>query len=185
MKTLLRDKADALFDKYWDDMREEWFKLEVLQDYTGEDDGPSLRNWLEGDKKKSLELITDEDPKFTADCRLKIAQGVRLTRVHIVEMPLSPYMEWEVEYYKRLSIPLRGEQVYLVNAKDLGSLRIPNGDLMLFDSRRAIVNEYDQKVRMVASKFYDIDDNLSSFLELKKTLESHAKKLETGEVNRP
>jgi hypothetical protein len=47
-------------------MSHEWFKLEVLQDYTGEDDGPSLRAWLSGDKQKSIELLkTDEDPAFT------------------------------------------------------------------------------------------------------------------------
>jgi hypothetical protein len=51
-------------------MNQEWFKIEVLQDYTGEDDGPSLRAWLNGDKKQSIELLkTDEDPDFTADSR--------------------------------------------------------------------------------------------------------------------
>lgn len=56
MKTLDRPESHKLWNKYWRDMKQEWFKIEVLQDYTGEDDSPSLRAWLAGDKERSLAL---------------------------------------------------------------------------------------------------------------------------------
>ena len=100
MKTLSRDEADVLWDKYWDEMRVEWFKLEVLQDYTPEDDGPSLRSWLGGNKQESIELLkTTKNREWVESCQEKIRQGVRLMRVHVVDKPYSPYIEWELEHY--------------------------------------------------------------------------------------
>jgi len=176
MKTMAADQADELWDKFWGEMSREWFKIEVLQDYTGEDDGPSLRAWLSGDQKRGLELLkTDEDPEFTRDCRQKIAEGVQLFRIHIVEEPLSPYMEWELNYYKHVSIPLRGEQVFVIGKVDLAGLNLPAGDLMIFDKRRAIVNSYDQNGLMTQANFYDEHDDISHFLELRKVLKKYAK----------
>ena len=157
-------------------MSREWFKIEVLQDYKGEDDSPSLRAWLNGDKKRSVELLkTDDDPEFTADCRQKAALGVKLYRVHIIDETLSPYMEWEINYYKHISIPLRGEQVSIIRRADLNGLDLPAGDLMIFDKRRAIVNSYDQTGLMTQADFYDEHDSISHFLELRKGLKFLAK----------
>jgi hypothetical protein len=178
MKSLPREQINELWDKYWNEIKFEWFKLEVLQDYSAEDDDPSLQAWLKGDKQRSLELLDDEDPEFTSDCRQKTNQGTKLTRVHIVEEPLSSYMQWEIEYYKRISIPARGEQIYLVNAKDLADLQIPSADLILFDDRHAVLNNYDKNGRMIGAEFYDEDDDLSSFLDLKNSIKLRAKKLE-------
>jgi len=75
MLTLPADQQDELWDKFWREMSQEWFKIEVLQDYTGEDDGPSLRAWKKGDKNKSIELLkTDDDPEFTDDCQQKTSR---------------------------------------------------------------------------------------------------------------
>jgi hypothetical protein len=85
MKLLPGSQLDELWDRYWAEMSKEWFKLEVLQDYTAEDDSPSLRAWLDGDKQRSAILLqTDGDPDFTDDCRQKIAEGVKLMRIHII-----------------------------------------------------------------------------------------------------
>jgi len=77
MKTLPRAEADAVWDKYWNEMHSEWFKLEVLQDYSPEDEGPSLKKWLEGDKQRSIEFLkADPNPEFTKICQEKLRQGV-------------------------------------------------------------------------------------------------------------
>jgi len=59
----------------------------------------------------------------------------------------------EMEYYKRVSIPLRGEQVFVVRKSDLNSSDLPDGDLMIFDKRRVIVNSYDQTGLNDTSRF--------------------------------
>jgi hypothetical protein len=178
MKTLKRGQADEMWDKFWNEMSEEWLKVEVLQDYTAEDDGPSLQAWLRGDKDRSIELLkTDEDPEFTRDCRYKISQGVNLLRLHIVEEPLTQYLEREVEYYKQVSIPRRGEQIFIVRKADLSGLKPPSGDLMIFDNRRVILNKYNQKGLMIEETFYDESDDISDFLELRNELLKKAEKL--------
>lgn len=126
MKTLQRDHYGQLWNKYWVDMRTEWFKLEVLQDYTGEDKGPSLDAWRAGDKQKALKLLkSDKNPEFTAECQNKAARGVKLVRYHVIQKPLCSYLEWEIEFYKAVSIPLRGERVFLVDRNDLADLSLP------------------------------------------------------------
>jgi hypothetical protein len=178
MKTLSREQVDALWDKFWNEMSQEWFKLEVLQDYTPEDDGPSLQAWLKGDKAKSIELLkSDDDPEFTRDCRHKISQGVNLLRLHIIEEPLTKYLEWEIEHYKQISIPRRGEQVFVVHKTDASDLMLPAGDLIIFDNRRAILNKYDPKGLMIEETFYDESDDISDFLMLRKELIKRAEKL--------
>jgi hypothetical protein len=178
MKLLPGSQLDELWDRYWAEMSKEWFKLEVLQDYTAEDDSPSLRAWLDGDKQRSAILLqTDGDPDFTDDCRQKIAEGVKLMRIHIISEPLSAYMQWELEYYKSISIPVRGENVSIVRRRDAAGLKIPKGDLMIFDNERAILNSYDNNGRMIAADIYESSYDLYPFLELKKAIINLAKPL--------
>ncbi len=158
-------------------MSREWFKLEVRQDYNAEDDSPSLRAWLEGDKQRSLNLLTDDDPEFTSDCRQKLSQGVKLLRVHVIERPLSAYMGWELEYYSRVSIPRRGENVFTVERADVTRAALPAGDLIMFDGRRVILNSYGKNGLLESADFYDEQDDLSRFLALRKTVLEHAKPL--------
>lgn len=178
MKTLPRDETESLWEQYWNEMRDEWFKLEVLQDYAAEDEGPSLESWLKGDKQRSIELMgEDSDPEFTKNCREKLKQGVKLTRIHIIEEPLSPYMQWETEFYRRVSVPLRGEEVYLINRLEIADLRLPEGDMMIFDKKRAITNTYNNRGLMTHETFYDERDDIGQFLELRKRLIERAKPL--------
>ena len=76
-------------------------------------------------------------------------------------------MEWEIEYYKHVSIPLRGELVFIVRKPSLAGLKLPGGDLMIFDNTRAIANSYDQNGLAIAADFYDERDDLSDFLNLR------------------
>lgn len=175
MKTLPRDKASALFDQYWDRLKHEWFKLEVLQDYSGEDFGPSLRAWLAGDQKKSIRLMRESaDKTWVADCQHKVKSGIKLVRVHIIEKPLTPYLEWELEYYQRINKALCGENVYLVHKPATATLDIPPGDMIIFDNEVAAINQYDSSGKMTSQDFYDNDD-ISPFLELKSELLKLAK----------
>lgn len=169
MKTLSRNEATKLWDRYWSDMKHEWFKVEVLQDYTGEDNGPSLRAWLEGDKQKSIELLREEAHSngWRKQCEQKHKQSVLMRRIRIIKKPYTPYTEWEIECYKISNIP-GGEQVFIVDKDDIKDLHLPSGDLMVFDNRRVAICTYDETGRMTQQTFYDEkDDDISTFLELK------------------
>lgn len=178
MKTLPREQANVLWGKWWGEMRDEWFKVEVLQDYSGEDAGPSLEAWIKGDKQTSIRLIREENHiEWVEDCQKKLKQGVELTRIHLVEEPPTPYLEWEVEHYKLVNIAKCGESVYLLNRSEVKDLDIPAGDLMVFDKKRAVVNTYNSRGFMTHETFYDKDHDIKKFLELRKKLMERARPL--------
>lgn len=177
MKTLKRNEARKLWDLFWQDMQHEWFKIEVLQDYTGEDDSPSLRAWLAGDKEKSLALLRKSTHGgWSEQCREKSEQGVMMRRIRIIEAPYTPYTEWELEFYKHINIP-GGEQVFIVNKDDASSLNLPTGDLMMFDNKRVAVCAYDYTGRMTQQTFYDDSDDITTFSRLKYDLLALARPL--------
>lgn len=169
MITLSRTETEAhkLWDQYWHDMRQEWFKVEVLQDYTGEDDSPSLRAWLKGDKDQGLALLKQTTHSgWTERCKEKSGQGVLMRRIRVIEKPYTPYTEWELEFYKHINIP-NGEQLFFVNKKDVQGLNLPGGDLMMFDNKRAVICAYDKTGRVTHQTFYDETDDIAKFLQLK------------------
>lgn len=179
MKTLRRETANELWERYWNEMRYEWFKLEVLQDYSGEDASPSLESWLKGDKQRSVTLMKAENhQEWVKSCRQKQAQGVNFIRIHAVEEPYSPYLEWELKHYEYINIPKCGEKVYLINKADIADLKLPAGDLMIFDGTRAVINTYDKNGFMTHETFYEKGDDISHFLKLASALKKLAQPLQ-------
>ena len=170
MKTLPREQANIKWDNLWEGMKSEWFKVEVLQDYTGEDKGRSLSAWMAGDKVGSMEIALDEPDAWSESCREKVERGVTLTRIHVVDYPLSKYMEWEIELYKTRNIPLGKETIYLVDRKNIADLDLPNGDLMMFDQTNVVIGNYNQTGYASSQDFYDETDDIAKFLELRKKL---------------
>jgi Family of unknown function (DUF6879) len=160
MKTLDRTDAYKLWDQYWQAMKQEWFKIEVLQDYTGEDDSPSLRAWLAGDKEKSLALLKQTTHNgWSERCKEKSEQGVLMRRIRIIEKPHTLYTQWELEFYKHISIP--------------------SGDLMMFDNKRMSICAYDATGRVMRQTFYDESDDITKFLQLKHDLLALAQPLQS------
>lgn len=169
MITLPRGKDTKLWNRFWDETKKEWFKVEVLQDYSGEDSSPSLEAWLKGEKEKSIRLMME---KINANRWVKMAgkKPFRKIRIHIVEKPYTPYLEWEIEAYKHINIPLAKEEVYLLDKKKVSSLDIPDGDFMIFDQKRVARNYYNQSGRVYKADFYDEGEDINKFLLLRKKL---------------
>lgn len=165
-----------LWNEYFVDMHTEWFKLEALQDYSGEDDVPSLHAWKAGDKQKALELLrTAPRNQWHNRCQTKVSQGALLRRVRIIEQPYTPYTEWELAYYAANNM-VCGEQIFLVDKPAVADITLPDGDLTLFDNKRAVIWTYDNAGRVTSGTFYDGDD-ISAFLTLKDQVLKLARKL--------
>lgn len=164
MKTAKRNPSEKVWQKFWDEMQEEFFKVEVLQ-YYDEDDSSSLREWTKSNREKSIALAKKEFKPWA-----KGKEKVKKTRVHIVEKPLSPYLEWEIELYKLINIPIVGEEVYLLDKKYTENVPAPEDDIMVFDTKRVIANHYDHKGYFLSADIYDEEDDISKFLELREML---------------
>jgi len=100
-----------------------------------------------------------------------------MRRIRIIEKPYTPYTEWELEFYKHVNIP-GGEQIFIVNKQDVTDLDLPSGDLMMFDTKRVAICAYDTTGRVVKQTFYDENDDIARFLQLKHDLLSLARPLQ-------
>jgi len=174
MITLPRGKHEKPWNKFWHETKKEWFKVEVLQDYSYEDSGPSLKAWFKGNKEKSIKLM-----KTNSNDWIKMAGKVpfKKIRIHVVEKPYTSYLEWEIELYKHINIPLAKEEVYLVNKNKILNLDLPDGDFMIFDQKRVVRNYYDKSGKAYQMDFYKENDDISKFLFLRKKLLEKASKL--------
>jgi len=170
MKTLPRLDANIVWDQLWESLKTEWFKVEVLQDYSAEDEGESLSAWMSGDRERSIELLKAEPHEWADDCRNKVENGVKLTRIHIVDYPLSEYVQWEIEVYRNRNVPMGREDVYLLNRKDIPELVLPAGDLMIFDKMKVVIGNYDETGFAVTQTFYNEEDDISEFLDIRNAL---------------
>lgn len=175
MKTLKREEALKVWRQFWDGMQKEFFKVETLQEYLGEDTGPSFDEWLKGNRKRSIELML-------ADIRsrkmVKFAEdkpAVRLIRIHVVEEPFTHYLEWEIEHYKNINIPLAGEEVYLVYKSDIPDLHL--SDFVMFDEERAADFTYSEDGRLVSMDIYDKGEDIQRFIDIKHELMKHIKEV--------
>lgn len=172
MKTLARDGSDQEFEKFWQSAENEIIRIETLQDYSGEDNSASLSAWLAGDKDKSLRLLdqtaASEQKDWIEMCQDMAAKKVRLKRYHVVSVPYSDYLEWEIAHYQRINIPLCKEEVFLVDEAELRrTAKTKLSDIMLIDSRLAIENRYDKTGCLLDQTFYSENDNITDFLKLK------------------
>lgn len=178
MKTLPREPGFELWGQWWDALEEEWFKIEVLQNYYGEDKGPSLDAWLSGDKKRSVQLMKKLNKNTEAWVTALQKSPAQKRRFHVVQKPYTPYIEWEIQLYKNFNIPLGGEIVHLVPAEKVKHLDIPDGDVMTFDRKRVARNHYNADGFCERIDFYDIaeGDDISQFLKLRKELPKYSVK---------
>ena len=167
MRHLPKAEASVIWDEFLAKTQTEAFKCEVLQDYSVIDKSPSLDAWLAGDKAKSIE-ITKTTPPNPWQTNYG-AKAFRKIRLHMVEEPRTPYIEWEVELYRRLMIPIMHEDVRLVPKSKVADLNIPDGDFWIFDDTY-VVKYYYNEAGVYAGDVYDETDDISALLTVKEQL---------------
>lgn len=175
MKTLYHDEAFSYWEIYWQEAKRDFFKLEALQDYSGEEMEQSIsyRLWLQGKRQEARNYIKEHADSWGQQTNNKL---ITKRRIHVVEEPYSPYLEWEIEYYKLVNIPLGGEEVYLVKKENLSPIIIP-GDFMIFDDEMVANSHYNNAGKLISMDFYNKGEDIRLFLKLKKFLLARAEKL--------
>jgi hypothetical protein len=169
MKYLERNEALRQWDTYWDETQHEFFKVESLQDYSAEEvtQSPSYQLWMAGDKQGARDLLVKQ--RKTGASGVALTKNLLKRRIHIIEEPLSSYLQWEIMHYKQINMPLGKEQVFLVAKESINDVDIP-GDFMIFDNTRAVQSHYSPSGRMTGMDFYDKGDDISRFLAIKERL---------------
>lgn len=115
------------------------YRLETLQAYAEPSESSPFNQYRRG-------IVPD--PSFMAEwCHMvkaHIDAGRSMRRVHLVDLPLSEYMRFEIECCYR-DTAAAGEIVRLLDRSRLSSdlLKITAEDFWLFDGSTIMVNDYD------------------------------------------
>lgn len=168
MKKLSKEEFYKTFDALWSGLREELFKVETLQRYTDDEHLESYRAFKRGDLDGCRELIRKEFEKENSDRNKKIA----MTRVHIIEIPVTKYLRFEFETYK-ISEEY-GEKIYLADwekvKKEFNINEWKREDFLLFNQKTAIVNHFDEQNAYVYSEIFESENEVKLYLEVREFL---------------
>lgn len=167
---LSREQCYKEWNRFWDEAQIEFFKVEDVQDYSGEDtqqDG-SLQLWMKGDKEAALDLIRTNRNEWAEQTS---AKPITKIRIHVVDEPYCEYLKWEIEHYKLVNIPLGKERTFLVNREDVPDYNL--GDFMLFDGTRVTKSHYSAVGRLEGMDIYE-NEPIDEFLAARELLMKYA-----------
>ena len=121
------------------------FRLETRSEYNAPGEAALFRAFLEGQELPPRNPDTDPWLRMTAD---SIEAGRSWRRVHIVERPLSRYLQFELIGY--LGNLLAGEDIRIASRDSQpGPLDALNQDFWMLDDDTVFVMHYDQDNRLV------------------------------------
>jgi hypothetical protein len=94
------------------------WKLERSQYFHEPDDDPSWRAFVAGDWTQVLAVFENERSAARAEADKYARQGSELRRLRIVERPVTPYVLWEMQWFKVLA-----EEGTPIRVLDAGQVR--------------------------------------------------------------
>src|SRR5437764_486712 len=120
------------------------FRLETLDRYrTGAEDEDYGR-WSRGEPPPPV----DGDPWFDKVVRATTLAGKQWRRVHMLRLPLTDYLRFELEYgYTRSE--QAGERCYILEVPEGEPFPVALLDFWLFDDLLAVRMDYDAEGRIV------------------------------------
>lgn len=124
------------------------FRLEVRQSYKVAGEEARLAAWRAGVGWPAG--VTAWQERLTT----LIPRGVRMRRVHVVDLPLSEYVRWEMESYARNA--KFGEEIRILPRRQ-APLTLPDIDFWLFDERAVALMHYDDEGELTARELYQGD----------------------------
>jgi hypothetical protein len=172
MRQLGDEEQTKLYIESWKLVKKEFFKLETLQIY---EPTPGLQEFQKGEIEKARRLMKEfllSDPAYPYEMIKK--QGIKFIRLHIIDLPLSNYLKFEIESYK-ISAQL-GEQIFFIkreNLKDL-NLTLELKDFLMFDEKIVIVHQYDPQGVWQSSYLIEDPEEIAKYVSLKKILMTKA-----------
>lgn len=141
---------DACFDRFTSDV----FRLEALQHYAVAEEDKRFGAWREGLPRPERSVRTSP---WLARIAVTTAQGRSWRRVHVVEHPLSEYLQYElVGYVESAAV---GEEILIADRAAHPDLAHLTEDFWLFDADTdrayAVLMRYDTQCRPVAFDYIE------------------------------
>ncbi|MCO5997769.1 DUF6879 family protein [Actinoallomurus rhizosphaericola] len=96
------------------------WKLERSQYFHEPDDDPSWRAFVENDWARVIAVFESERAEARAEVESYARQGSELRRLRVVERPVSPYLLWEMQWFRILAD--EGTLIRVLDARQIESL---------------------------------------------------------------
>lgn len=142
------------------------YRLETLQAYAEPSESSPFRQYLHG-------IMPDES--FSAEwCQMvtgHIQAGRTMRRVHVVDLPLSDYMRFEIECCYALTGPA-GEDIRLLDRAKLPIelSKIALDDFWFFDGSTVMVNDYDQEGALYQARISSVPKVVEYYASIDKKI---------------
>lgn len=161
--------TDPEFIKLFTTFESSVFRLETLQTYAvGYEDKP-FRDFMAGKPK-----YTDEAHQEWVNLILKnVAAGKSMSRVHVIEEPLTDYLKFEMLWPYRDNVDAGDDIGLVVVSQGDWPNTLPRQDFWLFDDRLAADMRYDEKHGFVEAEVSDDQE----FVEKRVQWRDEAKRL--------
>lgn len=139
------------------------FRMEALNEYRVPDEEATFRAYLAGETFQP----TDDDRQWWDKLKDERQAGKHRQRVHIVDMPLSDYVKYEIDTGYAYSGPA-GEEIRMIDRRTAHSAGIPSEDFLLLDEQTLIFIRYDDG-SFVAYELEDDNDIIQQYVDYKNT----------------
>lgn len=163
------EQLDDIFERLWAGLQSDFFKLETLQKYAMDTEDEVYKAFKAGDTEKVNKLFRDMLSSETDDTN----SSVKSSRIHIVTLPLSEYLMFEIESYK-VSEEL-GESIYLVEQSAamaaLNNIGVPIKDFLMFDEKAVILHTFDDEGNLQYSELIGDQEEVSKYIQVRRVLE--------------
>jgi Family of unknown function (DUF6879) len=147
-RRLSLDEFAAEFAGAWSRLTSRFFKLECWQSYQELDSNKSLAAYNAGDLDETANLLQREAEADRPLYDSVRARGVTYARIRLVQLPLTPYLKYEIINY-RIRREM-GEWIEIV--KIPSDVPLPNAqffDFLLFDEQAALIHDYGDDGRQI------------------------------------
>jgi hypothetical protein len=137
--------------EFFDCFRHSAWRLEALPAYGTAESDPSFAAYLRAGQLTPLE-VRPRAQAWLAAVRQAVASGKRLGRVHVLNRPLSPYLEYELATYPENVAA--GEDVRIADRDEHPELASLGPDFWLLDDETpapaVLLMDYDDAGRFVS-----------------------------------
>ncbi len=156
------------FAHLFDSFEHSAFRLENLDTYSALDEADDFQRFLRGEP---LPVSTNEE--WCDWIRNQTLSGKVIQRVHVISLPLSPYLQFEIDW-RYVYNSTAGENIYLLERSKVPRNIQPLTDYWLFDDKVVVNLQYDSNGYFLRGEADDVPQSVSLHREASVSLLSIA-----------
>ncbi|MFB8236841.1 DUF6879 family protein [Kitasatospora purpeofusca] len=164
--TISPEDFGALFDSF----RQEAFRLETLDDYSGSGSVDAYRAFLAGEPQPE-----DYNASWLAQVRRNTFAGRRMYRVHVLSRPLTPYLRFELGWGYRTNITA-GEEFFILDVTESPNPVVGVPDFWMFDELSTVSMAYSEGGVFAGA---EMESSPEKWIALRDVALSHAEPFDT------